>query len=183
MPADHVIKGDLTPTISACCRPRRVDGSSPSGSSRAYAETGFGYITDGGPVIGYPGLRKVERFVEKPPTRKARLLVESDIAYWASGLSMFAAATIIEEYRRFDPATVDAVQAAVDNGHQAFDGFELAAEDFARAKSAPTESMVFEKTDRISLSPLDVEWSDVGSWSAMYGSRNPGRWVTCCRAT
>lgn len=174
VPADHVIKGDLTPTITAMLPAAESGRIITFGIKPRYAETGFGYITDGGPVIGYPGLRKVERFVEKPPTRKARLLVESDIAYWASGLSMFAAATIIEEYRRFDPDTVDAVQAAIDNGHQAFDGFELAAEDFARARSAPTESVVFEKTDRISLAPLDVEWSDVGSWSAMYGISESG---------
>jgi mannose-1-phosphate guanylyltransferase/mannose-6-phosphate isomerase len=174
VPADHVIKGDLTPTITAMLPAAQAGRIITFGIKPRYAETGFGYITDGGPVIGYPGLRKVERFVEKPPTRKARLLVESDIAYWASGLSMFAAATIIAEYRKFDPATVDAVQAAVDNGRQAFDGFELSADHFAQAKSGPTESVVFEKTDRISLAPLDVEWSDVGSWSAMYGISESG---------
>jgi mannose-1-phosphate guanylyltransferase/mannose-6-phosphate isomerase len=174
VPADHVIKGDLTPTISAMLPAAQGGRIITFGIKPRYAETGFGYITDGGPVIGYPGLRKVERFVEKPPTRKARLLVESDIAYWASGLSMFAAATIIEEYRRFDPATVAAVEASIDHGHKAFDGFELSVEHFAQAKLGPTESVVFEKTDRISLAPLDVEWSDVGSWSAMYGISESG---------
>ncbi len=109
------------------------------------------------------------RFVEKPPIRKARLLVESDIAYWASGLSMFTARTIIDEYRRFDPATVDAVAEAVAQGREAEDGFELEATHFAQAASNPTESMVFEKTDRIALAPLAVDWNDVGSWTAMYG--------------
>lgn len=174
VPADHVIRGDLTPTVTAMLPAAKSGRIITFGIKPRYAETGFGYITDGGPVIGYPGLRKVERFVEKPPTRKARLLVESDIAYWASGLSMFAAATIIAEYRRFDPATVAAVESAVAAGRQAVDGFELSAEHFAQAKSGPTESVVFEKTDRISLAPLDVEWSDVGSWSAMYGISESG---------
>jgi mannose-1-phosphate guanylyltransferase / mannose-6-phosphate isomerase len=169
IPADHVIQGDLTTTIMAMAEPALAGRIVTFGIKPRYAETGFGYITDGGPVIEHPGLRKVERFVEKPPTRKARLLVESDIAYWASGLSMFAARTIIEEYQRFDPETVAHVTQAVANGVMAADGLELDAEHFGLAKSGPTESIVFEKTDRISLAPLNVDWSDVGSWTAMYG--------------
>jgi mannose-1-phosphate guanylyltransferase/mannose-6-phosphate isomerase len=169
VPADHVIEGDLNSTILAMRDAAGAGRIITFGIKPRYAETGFGYITDAGPLIEHPGLRQVERFVEKPPTRKARLLVESDIAYWASGLSMFAAATIIAEYRKYDPATVAAVERAVAGGHEAPDGFELEAAHFGLAASAPTESTVFEKTDRIALAPLDVDWSDVGSWTAMYG--------------
>lgn len=169
IPADHVINGDLNSTIMAMRSAASAGFIITFGIKPRYAETGFGYITDAGPMITQPGLRQVERFVEKPPTRKARLLVESDVAYWASGLSMFAARTIIAEYQKFDPATVQAVRMAVAEGRQAADGFELAAQHFAAASAQPTESMVFEKTDKIALAPLDVDWSDVGSWTAMYG--------------
>lgn len=169
IPADHVIKGDLNSTIMAMRTAASAGFIITFGIKPRYAETGFGYITDAGPMITQPGLRQVERFVEKPPTRKARLLVESDVAYWASGLSMFAARTIIEEYQKFDPATVQAVRLTVTEGRQAADGFELAAQHFGAAAALPTESVVFEKTDKIALAPLDVDWSDVGSWTAMYG--------------
>lgn len=169
VPADHVIEGDLNSTIMAMHQSALAGFIITFGIKPRYAETGFGYITDGGPMIEHPGLRMVERFVEKPPTRKARLLVESDIAYWASGISMFAARTIIEEYEKFDAATVAAVRRAVAEGRQAPDGLELNAEHFGTAFAGPTESVVFEKTRRIALAPLDVDWSDVGSWTAMYG--------------
>jgi len=169
VPADHVIDGDLTSTIMAMRGPAMAGQIITFGIKPRYAETGFGYITDGGPVIEYPGLRHVERFVEKPPTRKARLLVESDIAYWASGLSMFAARTIIEEYSKFDAPTVEYVRQAVTNARLAEDGIELDAHHFGMATPGPTESVVFERTKRIALAPLDVNWSDVGSWTAMYG--------------
>lgn len=169
VPADHVIEGDLNATIMAMRAPAVGGKIITFGIKPRYAETGFGYITDGGPDFDYPGLRSVQRFVEKPPTRKARLLVESNIAYWASGISMFAARTIIDEYRKFDAATVVAVERAVAEGRRAADGLELSADLFGMAVSAPTESMVFEKTTRIALAPLDVNWSDVGSWTAMYG--------------
>ena len=169
VPADHVIDGDLTSTIMAMRDAARAGFIITFGIKPRYAETGFGYITDGGPMIEHPGLRHVERFVEKPPTRKARLLVESDIAYWASGLSMFAARTIIAEYEKFDPRTVVCVRGAVTGGHACADGFELETGEFGAATPGPTESVVFEKTTCIALAPLQVDWSDVGSWTAMYG--------------
>ncbi len=169
VPADHVIEGDLNRTIMAMTDAALAGFIITFGIKPRYAETGFGYITDGGPMIDHPGLRSVQRFVEKPPTRKARLLVESDIAYWASGISMFAARTIIAEYEKYDRASVAAVRLAVSEGKVVTDGLELKSEHFGTAISGPTESIVFEKTDRIALAPLDVDWSDVGSWTAMYG--------------
>jgi mannose-1-phosphate guanylyltransferase/mannose-6-phosphate isomerase len=169
VPADHVIEGDLNRTVMAMRAAARSGRIITFGIKPRYAETGFGYITDGGPVVDYPGLHDVDRFVEKPPARKARQLVESERAYWASGLSMFSARTIITEYQKFDPETVAAVAHALAAGTRAEDGIELDPTHFARATSAPTESMVFEKTKCIALARLDVDWSDVGSWTAMHG--------------
>lgn len=175
VPADHVIDGDINASIKAVQAGAEAGFIITFGIKPRYAETGFGYITDGGPIIEHPGLREVERFVEKPPTRKARLLVESDIAYWASGISLFRAATIIEEYRRFDPETVTHVEQALASARTTAEGLVLNGEHFALADASPTESTVFERTRRIALAPLDIEWSDVGSWTAMYGisSANP----------
>lgn len=169
VPADHVIEGDINTTIRAV-RQGAEDGYIITfGIKPRYAETGFGYITDGGPIIETPNLREVERFVEKPPTRKARLLVESDIAYWASGISMFKAATIIEEFTRYDPKTLDAVVHALSNASVTSEGLLLDGNAFEKADNEATEKAIFERTERIALCPLDVEWSDVGSWTAMYG--------------
>lgn len=169
VPADHVIDGDINASIRAVQAGAEAGYIITFGIKPRYAETGFGYITDGGPIIAHPGLREVERFVEKPPTRKARLLVESDIAYWASGISLFKASTIIEEYEKFDPETVEHVTRALESAKDTQDGLILDGAHFAEADAAPTESTVFERTRRIALAPLDIEWSDVGSWTAMYG--------------
>ncbi len=169
VPSDHVIDGDINATIRAMKQAADAGYIITFGIKPRYAETGFGYITDAGPIVGMNGLHAVERFVEKPPTRKARLLVESDIAYWASGISMFRADTIIEEYRKVDPDTVGHVRKAIERGEQTEEGLFLDGDSFAECNNHPTESLVFEKTDKIALAPLDVDWSDVGSWTAMYG--------------
>lgn len=173
IPADHVIEGDLNTTILAMRAAAEAGHVITFGIKPRYAETGFGYITDGGPIAEFPGLHSVHRFVEKPPLRKARLLVESDIAYWASGLSMFSAATIIDEYQKFDPDSFVAVQQALSTGLTNGRGTLLNADHFRHAADLPTEQVVFEKTAKIALAPLDVNWNDVGSWSAMYGISRP----------
>jgi len=173
VPADHVIEGDINTTILSM-RDAAVAGHIITfGIKPRYAETGFGYIVDGGANPAFPGLHKVSRFVEKPPLRKARLLVESQHAYWASGISMFSAATLIEEYKTFDPDSFVAVQQALAHGASGARGLLLNPDHFRHAANQPTEQVVFEKTRRIALAPLDVAWSDVGSWSAMYGISKP----------
>ncbi|MEM9778585.1 MAG: sugar phosphate nucleotidyltransferase, partial [Pseudomonadota bacterium] len=169
VPADHVINGDLNSTIRAMAPAAAAGRIITFGITPRYAESGFGYITDGGPVAAFPGLREVAQFVEKPPVPQAKALVEGGNAYWASGISLFAAGTIIEEYRRYDPETVAAVEQALIGSVDGAFGKVLEAECFSRATSAPTEAMVFEKSPHIALAPLSVEWSDVGSWTAMYG--------------
>lgn len=168
VPADHVISGPLNETIEACIPVAEAGNIVTFGIPPRYAETGFGYIVDGGPIDGLDHVRRVGGFVEKPPLDKAEEFLETKSAYWASGLSMFRADTIVQEYEKFDPHTNQSVADAVELGKHAPDALYLDEGSFAEANSQPTEGVVFEKTSRITLAPLDVSWDDVGSWLAMY---------------
>lgn len=168
VPADHVIEGDLSSTIARCLPAAQAGRIITFGISPRYAETGFGYILDDGPLEGFETIRQVGRFVEKPPQDEAEALLEQGNAYWASGLSLFSAETIIAEYGRFDPDTARHVGNAVAYGTRTPDGLFLNEEDFAQAAAEPTEGVVFQRSDRIAMAPLDVSWDDVGSWLAMY---------------
>lgn len=168
IPADHVIEGPLSETIAACVPAVEAGHIITLGIQPRYPETGFGYITEAGPLAGFDGISEVGGFVEKPPLDVATRLFESGKAYWASGLSMFSATTILEEYKRFDPETVAAVAEAVFYGDTRDGALYLDPNAFARAHDMPTEQAVFERTDRIALAPLPVQWDDVGSWRAMY---------------
>jgi len=168
IPADHVIEGDMNTTIGQMV-PAALEGHIVAfGIVPRHPETGFGYIKDAGEMPGHLGLHKVEGFVEKPPLEVAQELMDSKKAFWASGISMFTASTIIAEYEKFDPETVRHVRDAVSRAEQGRNGLCLNAMGFAQAKAEPTESVVFEKSEHIALAPLDVNWNDVGSWTAMY---------------
>lgn len=174
VPADHVIDGDMA-TPFAACLPAALSGHIVTfGIPPRYAESGFGYILDAGPLAGQVApMRAVAQFVEKPETDVAEALIAQGGAYWASGLSMFSAATLIAEYRRIDPESAAHVRAAVENGNRGGDRLHLAGASFMMAAAEPTEGLIFEQSPHIALAPLDVSWDDVGSWRAMHSVATP----------
>lgn len=168
IPADHIIEGDINEAIEAQIDAVQAGKIVCLGIPPRGPETGFGYIVGGEEVDGTPGLRVVDRFVEKPPRDEAEDLISKHDALWASGISMFSARTIIEEYERHDPETADHVRRSVVGASLFPEALYLDADDFSQADAQPTEVAVFEKSDRMAIAPLNVRWSDVGSWSAMY---------------
>jgi mannose-1-phosphate guanylyltransferase / mannose-6-phosphate isomerase len=169
LPSDHIIRGDLNRTITAMSAAADDGLIVTFGIKPAYPETGFGYITDGGAFTNYRGLHRVARFVEKPAYDVALQLMTGGQSYWASGISLFRADTIVEEFRRLDPACVQAVQAALNGASRRNGTLLLDDAAFAQATSQPTERLIFEQTQRIALAPLhDVEWNDVGAWNAVH---------------
>ncbi|APX14283.1 mannose-1-phosphate guanylyltransferase [Tateyamaria omphalii] len=173
VPADHVIEGDLATPMAACLPAAKAGQIVTFGIEPRFPETGFGYIVDAGPLDGFDAVRAVDRFVEKPPVEDASALIEAGNAYWASGISMFSARTILDEYRKFDPETAALVAQSVVDAVNDEGALHLASGSFGRTMAEPTESAVFERTDKIAMAPLNVSWDDVGSWKAMYGISKP----------
>jgi mannose-1-phosphate guanylyltransferase/mannose-6-phosphate isomerase len=168
LPSDHVIDGDLEPSMAAAL-PAVNDGLIVTfGIAPRYPESGYGYIIDGGPYFGYEGVRKAARFIEKPVVQIAEALIAEGGAYWASGISLFRADTLIEEYRRIAPDTLRAVQEAKRLAQRVDTGVVLEATAFAQASNESTESAIFEHTELMTLFPADVQWDDVGAWSAFH---------------
>jgi mannose-1-phosphate guanylyltransferase/mannose-6-phosphate isomerase len=168
LPSDHVITGDFDAAIFEAL-PAANDGLIVIfGIAPRYPETGYGYIVDGGDYMGYPGARKLSRFVEKPAFEVASSLIDAGNAFWASGISMFRADVLIEQYKRHAPATYEAVRSAVVLGLYDNGTLLLQRPAFSKASNNSTESEIFEKTDRMALFPTSVEWDDVGAWSAFH---------------
>lgn len=168
LPSDHIIVGDLNPTIAHMVASAKKGHIIVFGVTPSYAETGYGYIIDGGPVEYDQNLRSVARFVEKPPAEMAQQLIDRGTAYWASGISMFRADVIIAEFARLEPQTFAAVSMAVQYATVARGGLTLDETAFCEARNEPTERVIFEKSPAISLAPIDVKWDDVGAWASVY---------------
>ncbi|MEO0916898.1 MAG: sugar phosphate nucleotidyltransferase, partial [Pseudomonadota bacterium] len=180
-PSDHIIQGNLNTPILAM-RKAAADGRIVTfGIKPTYPETGYGYISDGGAFSTYDGLHRVAQFIEKPPLSRARALMQTGCAYWASGISLYGANTIIAEFSRLDKATFKAVRHAIDRGDAGHFGLLLHSDSFRRATNEPTERIVFEHSKSVALAPLDVEWSDVGCWTSMHAIGTPDEAGNVCQ--
>ena len=129
-------------------------------------ETGFGYITADGMISD--GVLRAAGFVEKPAKDKAEELIRSGTAFWNSGMFLFTAAAFLDELKRFAPAIHEATCEAIERAET--DGRSIVPDVEALEKS-PTDSVdyaVMEHSDSIAVVPLEMAWSDVGSWAAVF---------------
>ncbi len=130
-------------------------------------ETGYGYIKTGQPVAG-KRIWTVERFVEKPDAATARSYLEAGGYYWNSGMFMFQASRFLEELRRYAPEILDTCREAMAGAHTDLDFIRLDQVAFEACPGNSVDYAVMEKTNDAVVMPLDVGWSDVGSWSSLW---------------
>jgi len=128
--------------------------------------TGYGYIKVSETIDN--GALNVEEFIEKPDSKTAKGFFEQGHYLWNSGMFMFKASILIENLTIHSPDIVEAVKNSIDNASKDFDFIRLNKQAFS---SSPIDSIDFalmEKSDNLVVVPLDANWSDVGSWSALY---------------
>ncbi|MGA2895830.1 MAG: mannose-1-phosphate guanylyltransferase/mannose-6-phosphate isomerase [Xanthobacteraceae bacterium] len=142
--ADHIVTFGVQPTRPA---------------------TEYGYIRTGSPIG--PGMFAIERFVEKPDTKTAERYVEEGYL-WNAGNFMFRAGLLIDEYKCFEPASIEAVVAAVADAGTDLGFVTLDTKAFARATAKSIDYAVMERTKRAAVMPVAYGWSDVGSWQAVW---------------
>jgi mannose-1-phosphate guanylyltransferase len=127
------------------------------------AETGYGYIEAEG--------AKVLRFVEKPNAQTATEYVASGRYLWNSGMFCFRADKMLEEMQRLCPMILQTTRDCLAVSRRAegtrFSQVELDAASFAKVPEDSIDFAVMEKSDRISVVPCNIGWSDIGSWNAL----------------
>jgi mannose-1-phosphate guanylyltransferase len=169
LPSDHHVS-DPAPLFEAVRRgvPAAQDGHLVTfGIRPAHPETGYGYITAGEEIA--PGVRQASSFVEKPTLEAATRLVNSGAAFWNSGMFLFSAGAFLDELKVHAPAIHDAVEAAT---RAALVDGDRTIPDRAALEDCPSTSIdyaVMEHSSRVAVVPLELDWSDVGSWAAVYG--------------
>jgi mannose-1-phosphate guanylyltransferase/mannose-6-phosphate isomerase len=166
-PADHVMR-DVRgfQQAAAAAAALAAEGKLVTFGIVAHApETGYGYIRreqGAGPAFA------VAQFVEKPPLEQAREFVASGDYYWNSGMFVFKAARYLEELGSFAPDILKASAAAYQAAKTDLDFVRIDKAEFARCRSESIDYAVMEKTKDAMVLPLDVGWSDVGSWSSLF---------------
>lgn len=131
-------------------------------------ETGYGYVEQGPPVEGASGAFHVARFVEKPDRARAEAFLAQGGFLWNSGMFAFSAARLIEELGRHRADILAAARTAVNAARQDLDFLRLDEAAFGASPADSIDYAVMEKTDAAAVVPVDIGWSDVGSWSTLW---------------
>jgi mannose-1-phosphate guanylyltransferase / mannose-6-phosphate isomerase len=127
--------------------------------------TEYGYIR-AGTAIGRD-IFAIEKFVEKPDAKTAERYVQEGYL-WNSGNFIFRAGLLLDEYQSFEPDSVAAVTAAVENAGTDLGAVMLDAQSFGEAAAKSIDYAVMERTKRAAVMPVSYGWSDVGSWQAVW---------------
>lgn len=134
-----------------------------------HAETGYGYIRQGNAI--HDQAYVLDQFVEKPDEATAQRYVDSGDFLWNSGIFLMKASVWMEQIQVHRPDIAEACQRA----HEAIDEDGLFRHipkaEFAACPSDSIDYAVMEKVSGDSgmaaVVPLDAQWNDVGSWSAL----------------
>ena len=165
--ADHVVRD--TAAFLAACRQGLMAAETGRivtfGVKPDRAATEYGYINPGEVVCGE--VRAVANFVEKPDQATAAEYITSGYL-WNSGNFMFRASMLLDEYRKVDAESVEAITASVAKAGRDLGFVVLEAEAFGAAKAISIDYAVMEKTAHAAVVPVSCGWSDVGSWRAVW---------------
>ncbi len=130
--------------------------------------TGYGYIQADAPLPDHPDVHRVTRFVEKPDRATAEGYLAEGNYYWNAGIFLFSAQALLSELETHAPAVVTACRAALDRRGRDVDFVRVDRESFATAPNISLDYAVMEHTRHAAVVPVDMGWSDVGAWPALW---------------
>lgn len=167
-PADHLIAD------AAAFRAAVLTGAEAAEAGRIVtfgiaptrAETGYGWLETGAGIA--PGVVVLDRFVEKPDAARAAELLGDSRYLWNAGVFLARADVLIAAFRAHAPEVLAAAEASVaaaeaDLGFLRLDGIA-----WAEAPSISIDYAVMEKAGNLAAVRFDGQWSDLGSWTAVW---------------
>jgi len=168
--ADHFISAEdeFCQVLAAAEKVAAVGWLVTLGIQPSSASTGFGYIHQGDALGKQNGntFYDVRRFTEKPDPTTAQQMIASGDYSWYSGMFIWRVADILAEFLQQMPGfycQLKQVGRALDSSdyeavlHQVWSKVEKQTIDYG----------VMEGADRVVVIPVDIGWTDVGSWGSL----------------
>lgn len=133
-----------------------------------YPATGYGYIERGNAVANVDGILaySVVAFREKPDAATAERFVADGLHSWNSGMFIWRVKRFLAELARTMPefyAQLEAIDRALDTPREA----ETLKAIWPQVARKSVDFGVMEKARDVAVIPIDIGWSDVGSWESL----------------
>ncbi|MFA5951754.1 MAG: mannose-1-phosphate guanylyltransferase/mannose-6-phosphate isomerase [Hyphomicrobium sp.] len=169
MPSDHVIKDEAAfgAAVVSAADIAAAGKIVLFGIRPTEPNTGYGYIRRG-PALNGAAAFTVASFTEKPNAGTAESYIETGDYFWNSGIFVFRVDTFLAELAAVEPRVVESARAALAQAESDLGFLRLEPTSFAKAPSISVDYAVMEKTAAAAMLALDIGWSDLGSWSALW---------------
>lgn len=170
LPTDHVVADGpalcqaISYAVDLCAAGHLVT----FGATASRAETGYGYIRKGEVLDAAPNAFCIDQFVEKPDQELAASMVKSGEFLWNSGMFLFSAGHYLQELRRHHPLIVQAAKSAMSRAKRDELEVDPLAAPLEDVESQSIDYGVMEHTRAGAVVEIDMGWSDVGSWRAVW---------------
>ena len=170
VPSDHVIADPaaFSRAVETGLAAAKAGHLVTFGIAPAGPETGYGYIEHGAALDGLPGVSVVAGFVEKPDSATAQGFVDGGRHAWNGGIFLFGARAYLDELEAYAPDVASACAAAM--AAATTDGVFVRPERaaFLSSPNISIDYAVMEHTAHAAVVPVEMGWSDVGSWGALW---------------
>ena len=122
--------------------------------------TGYGYIKT---EKNENKINNVLEFKEKPSLQIAKKFIKDGNYLWNSGIFMFNAKDIIEEYRKLQSKTHESFNEIIINPKN-----HNVEKLFLNIENISFDYAILEKSKNVVSMKININWSDLGSYSALY---------------
>ena len=168
MPSDHMITDPAAfhAATQAALPQIKAGWMVTYGITPTGPETGYGYIQMGAALSGV--LKSVAHFVEKPDLARAKAMLAAGNHSWNGGIFLFRADIYLDALSIYSPEILNSAQTAMTKANHTANRITPDAAAFANCPSDSIDYAVMEKASQVAVVPVNMGWSDVGSWDALY---------------
>ncbi len=166
LPADHLItKIDaFWESMYNAEKPAEDNNLVTFGIIPTYPATGYGYIEAGDKLSDT--CYQVSKFKEKPNYELAQEFIQAGNFFWNSGMFAWTIETIENNYKKCLPQVVEVLDKISTVWKE--QGLDADISDlYAKMPKIPVDIGIMEKAEKRVVLPVDLGWSDVGSWRAL----------------
>lgn len=174
LPADHLITREevfRTVILDAVHYADRHPEILTLGMKPHRPDTGYGYIRLG-EITPHPKIFSVRSFTEKPDLPVAREYLASGEHMWNAGIFVSTAQTMIDAFQNHAPEIYQTLHASDIFGTP--EEADHIAACYGDSPSISLDFAIMEKAKNIVCMPVDIGWSDVGTWKSLYDLQQQG---------
>ena len=139
------------------------------GIQPTYPATGYGYIQfiKDDDNISPDKYYKVKTFTEKPALEIAKQFLNSGEFLWNSGMFVFKAEGIINNFKKYMPDLYELFMNHYNNFNTPKE-VEAITDIYSKCLSISFDFGIMEHAEKVFVIPSKFQWSDVGTWKALY---------------